>query len=104
AVVEFTLFDARARIGEPKDKQAAMPQVIALMGDNIAAFAPQLGRLQPFTLRCYAKEIAPMAEFVATLSPDQMTSQRSQGLLQMRNGLSDVFAGVLKAVREERYD
>lgn len=103
ASVSLMLFDLKAHLEPgvgPRQMQAA---TIELMNANILAFQDELGELQPFLVRCLAKEVSPMTQFVSALKPGELTDVRRQGLARARSALLQIYAGALQAASDSRY-
>lgn len=101
ASVSLMLFGRQAHLSPEANQQQA--QTVALMDSNTLAFQDELRELQPFLLRCTAKQIRPMSEFITSLKPADFTDVRRQGLTQMRSGLFQMYEGALQAATDTRY-
>jgi hypothetical protein len=104
AVMSLALFDLKTHLDPKGSPQAIARQTIDLMQKNAAAFGSQLGHLQPFLIRCTAKEVRPLTEFTLSLQPEQFTDVRRKGLDQVRAGMVELFLGVLQSVSNPDYD
>lgn len=104
AVMSLALYDVKGHIDSKADPQSITGNVVFLMQKNVVTFGHQLTYLHPFLVRCTAKQIAPMTDFVATLTRTQFTDERRKGLQQARTGLAELFVGVLQSVGDPRYD
>lgn len=100
ASVSFLLFDLKANINPNASPQQVADSLIPLMKSNVLAFQDELKELQPFLLRCLAKEVSPMTKFLASLKPADYTEIRRQGLAKMRSGLVQVYAGALQTAND----
>ncbi|MDY6948313.1 MAG: hypothetical protein SXG53_21620, partial [Pseudomonadota bacterium] len=103
ASVSLMLFGLKAHLSSGANQQQAQAQTAALMTSNTVAFQDELKELHPFLLRCLAKEVAPMSQFVASLKPAEFTDVRRQGLMQARSGLLQMYAGALQSAIDTRY-
>jgi hypothetical protein len=104
ASVSLALFNLKAHVGAMNSQEEMQAQTVALMNRNTVAFQEELGQLQPFLLRCLAKEIEPMTQFVASLKPADFTVVRRQGLAQARSGLLQIYTGAFQAANDTRYN
>jgi len=103
ASVSLMLFGLKAHLSPGANEQQMQAQMVALMTSNTVAFQDELKELQPFLLRCLAKEVRPMSQFVASLKPAEFTDVRRQGLTQARSGMLQIYAGALQATTDARY-
>lgn len=101
--VSLMLFDLWARVDPKKSEREIQASVVSIMNSNIVEFQDELKELQPFQLRCLAKEVAPMTEFVSSLKPVEFTEVRRQGLVGVRSGLLQIYSGALQAANDARY-
>lgn len=101
--VSLMLFGAKARIDPHATPEQTTAVLVPLMQENSLQFQGELEEVQPFVLRCMAKQIPALESFVAGLKPDQMTDVRRDGLSKMRSGLLGVFTGTFNAVPDQRY-
>ncbi|MDB6157855.1 MAG: hypothetical protein JWO04_1561 [Gammaproteobacteria bacterium] len=104
AVMSLALFDLKSHLDPKGNPQALTRQTIALMQQNAEAFGPQLRHLHPFLIRCLAKEVPPITEFMLSLKPEQFTGERRKGLEQVRTGMVELFVGALQSVSNPSYD
>jgi hypothetical protein len=100
AVTSLALFGLKTGV----DRHTLTNEIAALLEQNIRNFAGQLRQLQPFLIRCFGREVSPMTEFTLSLTPQQFTDVRRQGLEQVRNGIGNMFTGALQAVGDSKYD
>lgn len=104
AVMSLALFHLKGSIDPKADRKVIAQQVTALMEKNVQTFGRHLERLQPFMIRCTAKQVKPMSEFMASLAPEEMTSVRRKGLQQARNGFAQLLVGVVKNSNDTKFD
>lgn len=104
AVMSLALFTLKEHIDPKADPQIIAVQVATLMQKNSESFGRQLRHLQPFSIRCAAKQVSPMAEFVGSLTPAQFTDVRRKGLQQARTGLAQLFVGVIQSLANPNND
>lgn len=62
---------------------------------NTRRFQPELGLLQPFVIRCLAKQIAPTSELVNGFKPEELTAVRLDGLRKLRVGIANTYIRML---------
>jgi hypothetical protein len=103
ASVSLMMFGMKVHLRPGANQQQMQAQMVALMTSNTLVFQDELKELQPFLLRCLAKEVRPMSQFVASLKPAEFTEVRRQGLTQVRTGLLQIYAGALQAATDARY-
>jgi hypothetical protein len=103
ASVSLMLFNLKTRLDPTANQQQTQAAVIQLASENIAAFQDELEEIQPFLLRCLAKQVQPMVQFIATLKPAELTAVRRQGLAGARTGLLQIYTGALQAANDPRY-
>jgi hypothetical protein len=103
ASVSFVLFNLKAHIGPAANQQQIQTATIALANSNTLAFQDELKEIQPFLVRCLAKEVQPMTQFVSALKPAELTDVRRQGLAGARSGLLQIYSGALVAANDARY-
>jgi hypothetical protein len=103
ASVSFMLFGLKSQVNPADPQQQAQQKLIALMNQNTVVFQDELEKLQPFLLRCLAREIPLATQFVASLKPEELTPVRIQGLMGIRSGLLQVYSGVLQAANDTRF-
>ncbi|MES9969861.1 MAG: hypothetical protein ABW092_07475 [Candidatus Thiodiazotropha sp.] len=104
AVMSLVLFDLKSHIDPKADREKATTQTISLMQSNIRSFTNQLLYLQPFTIRCMAKQSKPMSDFVSSLTTEQMTPVRIQGLRKAQRGTAQLIIGGLQSSADATYD
>jgi hypothetical protein len=102
ATVSLMLFGLKSHLNPTQTPQQMLPEVVALANRNTIAFQEVLQQLQPFQLRCLAKEVEPLTAFVASLKPADLTDIRKQGLAQVRSGTMEVYTGGLLAANDTR--
>jgi hypothetical protein len=103
ASVSLTLFDLKTHLNQTMTQPQLQAEAVALTSRNTAVFQDELKELQPFLIRCLAKEIQPMTQFMASLKPADLTDVRRQGLAQLRSGLLQIYSGALQAANETGY-
>ena len=103
ASVSLMLFDAKEQIDPKANPEQTSAALVPLMQRNILQFQNELKELQPFLLRCLAKQIPAISEFIASLKPEEITEVRRNGLARMRFGVLQVFGGAFNAVNDEQY-
>lgn len=89
--------------GVTPEQMARPGEVATVASRNTEAFQSQLARVQPFLLRCLAKEVPALERFMATLAPEEMTDVRKDGLKQARAGIFQIYVGTLQAANDVRY-
>lgn len=104
AVQALALFGLKARLEAKAAPEQQAKTLEKVQVENVARFGAALTALHPFLVRCTAAEIAPMTRYLASLKPAELTLDKQQGLAQFHAGLAQLFAGVLRSARDERYD
>lgn len=104
AVMSLALFHLKGSIDPKANQKVIAQQVAALMEKNVKRFGRYLEHLQPFMIRCMARQVSPMSDFMASLAPQEMTAVRRKGLEQARNGFAQLIIGVLKNSNDARYN
>ena len=106
-VMSYMLFDLKNSVNPKTDPTPVAHQVQKVMENNLLAFQEELGQLQPFLLRCMAKQIPLMTAFMKSLKPEELTNIRLAGLQQHRDGVFSVYFGFLQNINnpslEESY-
>jgi hypothetical protein len=103
ASVSLLLFEAKAQIDPKANPEQVNAALMPLMKGNSLQFQNELKELQPFLLRCLAKQIPAISQFMASLQPEEITEVRRNGLARMRLGVLQVFAGAFDAVNDAQY-
>ena len=89
-------FDLKGNI-DLKSKPNVVALQVARLGErNIRTFQNELEQLQPFLVRCMAKQIPVLTEFMLSLKPEEMTETRRAGLQKARNGLVNAYYNFLQ--------
>ncbi len=96
AVMSYSLFDLKNNIDNKADPKVVALQVAELMERNIQSFQDELAQLQPFTVRCMAKQIPLITEFLQSLKPEEFTNVRREGVKKMREGMFGSYFGFLQ--------
>lgn len=104
ALMSLALFHIKGSIDPKADRKVIVAQVSALMQKNTQSFSRHLQRLQPFMIRCTAKQVKPLSEFMASLPPEQLTPVRRKGLQRARVGFMQMFVGVVKNSGDKSLD
>ncbi|MEW6371920.1 MAG: hypothetical protein AB1584_13360 [Pseudomonadota bacterium] len=104
AVMSLALFRMKEHVDPKAEPQVVVVQVAALIQKNVESFSRQLRHLQPFSIRCAARQVPPMTEFIASLAPAQFTEVRRQGLEQTRAGFAQMFVSVIQSLGDLRCD
>ncbi len=94
----YLLFDISNGVDPRADQKQVTLQVQTTMEQNFSTFQDELERLQPFSLRCGAKQIALVHEFVLSLKPEEFTDVRRGGLRKFRDGMFGMYHGVLQNI------
>lgn len=98
AIMSLALFSLKEHVDPKASPETITVQVAALMQKNLESFSRHLRYLQPFLIRCLAKQVPPMTEFVRSLPAAQFTDVRREGLQQFRNGLAQAFVSVAQSL------
>lgn len=99
-VMSYALFDMKKHIDPKASPTQVALQVRNLMVKNALAYQDELERLQPFSVRCMAREIPLLGDFVASLKPNEFTYVRRAGLRQARTGIFETYYGFLQAAND----
>jgi hypothetical protein len=97
AVMLYALFDLGNAIDRKADATRIALQVAQLMERNVERFQDELQHLQPFLLRCLAKQIPLLNDFIVSLPPAEFTDVRRAGVQNTRQGAFAVYYGFLQA-------
>jgi len=98
AVMLYALFDLGNAIDRKADATRIALQVAQLMERNVERFQDELQHLQPFLLRCWAKQIPLLNDFIVSLPPAEFTDVRRAGIQGARQGAADVAASMSAVV------
>jgi hypothetical protein len=100
ANISLVLFDIKARVAPSQDQQALATAFNALMVRNVLQFQDEFISLQPFLLRCLAKQMRGLERFVVSLPPEQFNDVRRRGVLGLRKSVPMIFYGGLMGASE----
>ena len=75
------------------DKVKLSAALVKLQTENAVTYQDELSGIMAFSVACMSREVAPMNEFLASLSPEQLTPIRRQGAAQMRDGIRAAILG-----------
>jgi hypothetical protein len=103
AAMSYAMFGVKNMFDAKADPNQLALRIQQLMERNTRTFQDELGELQPFLLRCTAKEIPLLAEFAQSLKPEQLTDVRRAGLRQARDGMFKIYYGALHASNDPTY-
>lgn len=103
-VMAYVLFDLKTHVDRKAAPTQIARQVNLLMARNTVAFQNELALLQPFSLRCLARTIPLLTDFVAALPPGEFTPTRRAGLQQARNGILETYYGLLYTANAPQLD
>lgn len=101
--MSLLLFGAKAHINPVATQEQMQAELLSLMNRNTIVFEDHLKDLQPFLLRCLARQLSALSQFVAKLRSDEITDVRKQGLARMRSGMTQLLLGVVAAANDSRY-
>lgn len=101
--VSLVLFELNEHISAGASQAETRAKVFALMHRNTLTFQDELQVIQPFLLRCLAKQLSAVSQFAASLSAEEITDVRRQGLATMRSGLTQLYVGVVVTANDARY-
>ncbi len=96
AVMSYGLFDHGNAIDRNADATRISLQVAQLMERNVVRFQDELQHLQPFLIRCLAKQIPLLGDFIVSLPPAELTDVRRGGVQGARQGAFGAFYGFLQ--------
>lgn len=96
AVMSYALFDVGNAIDRKADATRIELQVLQLMGRNAERFQDELQHLQPFLVRCLAKQIPLLSDFILSLPPAELTDVRRAGVQGARQGALAAYYGSLQ--------
>lgn len=104
--VAYALYDLNRRV----DRSSQLPGVAKQTGDvimqNTYAFQQELALIQPFLVRCMAKQLVPLASMLNGLTPqsraEQLTDTRLARMRGMLGGLSSNYVGMFALLRDEQ--
>lgn len=101
--VTLLFFGAKAHISSVATQEQMQTELLSLMTRNTLDFQDHLKELQPFLLRCLARKLPALSQFVAELRPDEITDVRRQGLAKLRSGMTQLIVGGIAAANDSRY-
>ncbi|MBS1197770.1 MAG: hypothetical protein H6R18_1555 [Proteobacteria bacterium] len=96
--MKYALFDLKKAIDPKTDQKKIVLRVQQVMEKNVLAFQDELELLQPFLIRCMAKQAPLMNDFMLKLKPEEITEIRVQGIRQARNGTYNMYMGFLQSL------
>lgn len=96
--MKYALFGLKDVIGPKTDQSKIAVLLRQVMEKNIVAFQDELELLQPFLIRCMAKQGPLLNAFLLTLKPEEITEVRVNGVRQARNGAFGMYIGLLQSL------
>jgi hypothetical protein len=96
AVMSYALFDLKNTLDPKSDQTTIQLQIAKGIERNTLIFQDELELLQPFMIRCVAKQVPLLNEFAASLRPEEFTENRHAGLQRFRNGVFAIYSSVLQ--------
>lgn len=102
AMGAYLFFDAKKYVTAAQDSPEFANQFSSVTTRNSVEFQDELGRLQPFVVKCLATQLPLLSDFSKSLGPDDFTETRRAGLTQMRIGVFNMFAGILTTLQDAR--
>ncbi|MES2951452.1 MAG: hypothetical protein V4858_23215 [Pseudomonadota bacterium] len=100
--MSYALFDIKNQVTKTNDVATVTAQVQHLMLKNVYMFQDEVAKVQPFLIRCLAKQLPLLTQFLESLRPEEFTDVRRKGALQARNGMLGVYYGALTSVSDQR--
>jgi len=94
-VMSYMLFDLRNHVDKSMSAEALQQAVLRLEQRNVLTYQDELPELQPFEIRCMARQTPLLARFIERLKPEEITPVRLRGLEQGRKGIDGFFLGTL---------
>jgi hypothetical protein len=98
----YILFDMKTKVTERSDFMKMATQIRELSERNTVTFQEELSALQPFLIRCMASQIALIEEFWDSLSSKDRTDIRKNGAIQARQGIVNIYVGLLSSLQLEK--
>lgn len=106
-VMSYMLFDLRNHVDKSMSAETLQQAVLRLEQQNVLTYQDELSELQPFEIRCMARQTPLLARFIERLKPEEITPVRLRGLEQARKGIDGFFLGTLFSANDislsERY-
>lgn len=99
--MKYALFGLKDAIDPKADQNEVAVRLQQLMEKNILAFQNELELVQPFLIRCLAKQNPLVNDFLKTLKPEEITEVRIQGMRMVRNGTFNMHIGYLQTLSFE---
>lgn len=103
-VMSLAMFALKGHVDPTASPQKIASQVAELMNKNVETFGRHLRYLQPFSIRCLARQVPAMTDFVTSLPPALFTDVRRKGLEKFRAGLAHVFVDVVASLGNPNCD
>ncbi|PMS16899.1 hypothetical protein C0Z18_22445 [Trinickia dabaoshanensis] len=100
-VMSYVLFGLRDHVDKSMPIATVQQAVLTLVQRNQVTYQDELSELQPFEVRCLARQTPLMARFMDKLKPEELTSIRRKGIEQTRQGLDNVVLGTLRLATDE---
>lgn len=94
-VMSYVLFDLRSHVDKSMPLLVIQQAVLKVEQQNIQTYQNELSELQPFQIRCMARQMPLVTQYIEQLKPEQITPVRLSGLEQGRKGIEAVFLGAL---------
>jgi len=89
------LFDLGSHVDKSMPAETLPQAVLRLEQRNLLTYQDELSELQPFEIRCMARQTPLLARFIERLKPEEITPVRLRGLEQGRRGIDGFFLGTL---------
>ena len=96
-VMPYVLFGLENTIDRTFEPTHMTGQVAERIGRNMVRFQDELQHLQPFVIRCQAKQIPLLGDFFLALPPAQLTDVQRRGLQMARQGAFATYRGFLRS-------
>jgi hypothetical protein len=75
----------------------------ASIDQNIKNFEEEFIELQPFVLRCLAKQVGGLEAFIASFSPEKLDDVRKNGVIKMRGGIHMMYMHGYRISEEKQF-
>lgn len=102
-LTSLMMFGLKEEVDSSQEMEQVQARMVALSERNMLFFQDELREIQPFQIRCLARQVHPLSEFVASMPSEQFNDVRRQGLAQMRTGFVQMYTGTFQASTDNRY-
>lgn len=99
--MSYALYNLKDYINPAMAPAEVAFQTTGVIQKNLFDYQPELELLQPFLIRCMAKQMSALSEFVLGLNKEDLTHIRLSGLRQLRAGITTMYFGTLSLLADQ---